>query len=88
MEQVYAFYEERIALHRAHLDALKRRMHQIGTLRLLLVIGALILLWLLRAGSSTLLGMIFIAFALPFSLLMLWHNRLDARKTYEETLWS
>ena len=86
MEKVYAFYEERIALHRAHLDALKRRMHQIGTLRLLLVIGALILLWLLRAGSSTLLGMIFIAFALPFSLLMIWHNRLDARKTYEETL--
>ena len=86
MEQVYAFYEERIALHRAHLDALKRRMHQIGTLRLLLVIGALILLWLLRAGSSTLLGMTFIAFALPFSLLMIWHNRLDARKTYEETL--
>ena len=86
MEQVYAFYEERIALHRARLDALKRRMHQIGTLRLLLVIGALILLWLLRAGSSTLLGMTFIAFALPFSLLMIWHNRLDARKTYEETL--
>lgn len=86
MEQLYAFYEEQIVLHRAHLDTLKRRIHRIGTLRLLLVIGALTLLWLLRAESSILLGMIFIAFALPFCLLMIWHNRLDALKTYEETL--
>ncbi|MCF2602669.1 DNA mismatch repair protein MutS [Parabacteroides distasonis] len=86
MEQLYTFYEEQIALHRARLNALKRRMHQIGTLRLLLVIGALIALWLLRAESGTLLGMVFVAFALPFGLLMMWHNRLDARKTHEETL--
>ena len=86
MEQLYAFYEEQIALHRVQLDALKRRIHQIGTLRLLLVIGALTVLWLLRAESNTLLGMIFVAFALPFGLLMVWHNRLDARKTHEETL--
>lgn len=86
MESLYTFYEEQIALHRARLNALKRRMHQIGTLRLLLVIGALIALWLLRAESNTLLGMVFVAFALPFGLLMMWHNRLEARKTHEETL--
>ena len=86
MEQLYAFYEEQIALHRAHLDALKRRIHQLGTLRLLLVIGAIASITYFRAESSTLLGMIFIAFALPFGLLMIRHNRLDARKSHEETL--
>ena len=86
MEQLYTFYEEQIALHHAHLDALKHRIHQIGTLRLLLVIGAIASITYFRAESSTLLGMIFIAFALPFGLLMLGHNRLDAQKSHEETL--
>ena len=86
MEQLYAFYEGQIALYRMHLDALRLRIHQIGTLRLLLVIGALITLWLFRSESSTLLGMIFVSFALPFGLLMIWHNQLDARKTHEAIL--
>ena len=86
MEKVYAFYEEQIALHSMRLNALKHRIHQIGTLRLLLVIGGLILLWLLRSESGIVLGTLALVIVFPFAALMGWHNRLDGRKRYEESL--
>lgn len=86
MEQRNTFYEEQIAQHSRSLNRLKKRIHQFGTLRLLLVLGAITLLWLCRAESGAFLGSIFTAFALPFALLMYGHNRLQGQKVLEERL--
>ena len=51
MEKVYAFYRERIREASGEVGRLRREIHWLGTLRLLLVAGALGLVWGLRASG-------------------------------------
>ena len=79
-------YEKTIEKNIATAGRLGRRIHMLGTLRLLLVVG-LIALWVacgergwgvLAAGSAL--------FIVPFVWLMVLHGRLSERKEYADTL--
>lgn len=86
MEALIRFYDERIAQHRATLEALKRKICHAGTLRLLIVVAALVAVWIARgAGWGVLMG-IGVACAVPFVALMVYHNRLSARKDFAAEL--
>ena len=86
MEALIRFYDERIAQHRATLEALKRKIYHAGTLRLLIVVAALVAVWIARgAGWVVLMGIVAVC-AVPFVALMVYHNRLSARKDFATEL--
>lgn len=83
---MYIFYQERIDSLSGKLNKLKRDIHWVGTLRLLLVIAAGVCIWFFRQEGIETLSCIALAFALPFIGLMVLHNKLFYRKEYTETL--
>ena len=86
MEALIRFYDERIAQHRATLEALKRKIYHAGTLRLLIVVAALVAVWIARGAGWGVLAGIVVACAVPFVALMVYHNRLSARKDFATEL--
>ena len=57
-----------------------------GSIRLALVAGAILSLWIFRDESWQCLTGITFAYIIPFALLMWYHNKMYARKVYAETL--
>lgn len=86
MEALIRFYDERIAQHRATLEALKRKIYHAGTLRLLIVVAALVAVWIARGAGWGVLAGIGAVCAVPFVALMVYHNRLSARKDFAAEL--
>ena len=84
MEQIYGYYREQVAAMERTAAGLGRRIHLMGTVRLALVAGAILALWLSRDASWGWIAGAMAAFAVPFALLMWLHNRLYARKLYAE----
>ena len=66
MEALIRFYDERIAQHRATLEALKRKIYHAGTLRLLIVVAALVAVWIARGAGWGVLAGIVVVCAVPF----------------------
>lgn len=83
---MYIFYEEKIKALSESLEKLKRNIHAVGTVRLLLVIGAGVSLWIFRQEGVWMLTAIGLTFALPFIALIIIHNKLFYKKEYTETL--
>ncbi len=86
MEEVYSYYKENIDVYTRRLGNLKKRIHMLGSIRLALVAGAILSLWIFRNESWEWLTGITFAYIVPFALLMGYHNRLYARKIYAEAL--
>ena len=84
IEEIYSFYRTRKEEHFIVLQKLKRLIHRIGTLRLLLIIGMLATLWLCRDNELTVLIAITAVYMLFFSLLVVYHTKLHAKRSYEE----
>ncbi|MDH6534502.1 DNA mismatch repair protein MutS [Parabacteroides sp. 52] len=85
MEKVYTYYTEKIEASTRQLNDLKKKMHVLGSIRLILVLAALISCWIFRQESGWVITGILGLYALPFTLFMVYHNRLHTRKTYTET---
>lgn len=86
MEKVYTYYRENVTSYSRQAEQLKRQIHLLGTIRLILVALLILTIWLLRNESwQIILGSI-VLFAIPFALLMVYHTRLHNRKLYTEAL--
>ena len=85
MEEIIRFYKQQNEALQAEINALSRRIHLVGTIRLLLVIGAAIAIYLFREQSWTVLTGIALVFIVPFAALMHVHNRLFWKRSYAET---
>ena len=86
MEALIRFYDERIAQHRATLEALKRKIYHAGTLRLLIVVAALVAVWIARGAGWGVLTGIAVACVVPFVALMVYHNRLAVQRDFAAEL--
>lgn len=86
MEDLFLFYQTKTAEHSGILQQLKKRIHQIGTLRLLLIIGMLVTLWCCRDNGLPALIGIAAGFLLFFFALVVYHTRLHTKRTYEERI--
>jgi Ca2+/Na+ antiporter len=86
MDKEEAFYKEIIRDSAIKLEALKKRIHLIGSFRLLVVLMAAFSLWLFREESWSLRLLVLLGCAVVFILLMIYHNRLFARKEYHDKL--
>lgn len=86
MEKIYDYYKvtEEENLKRA--DVLKRRIHLIGTIRALVTLAFIVAMIFLIDQGWVLLGVVALAFAIPFAALMVYQNRLTSRKSYAEAL--
>ena len=71
MEEIIRFYKQQSEALQTEINALSRRIHLVGTIRLLLVIGAAIAIYLFREQSWTVLTGIALVFIVPFAALML-----------------
>ncbi len=83
-DEIFLFYRTKKDEHFIILQNLKRRIHNIGTLRLLLIAGMIITLWFCRNLGVPVLIATAIAFLIPFLALIVYHTKLHAKHTYEE----
>lgn len=86
MEEVYAFYRERIGKATGEVGRLRREIHWLGTLRLVLVAGAFGLIWGLRESGWLWMTISLLICAGLFAFLMWRHFKLFARKSDLERL--
>lgn len=86
MENIYSYYQENIAAYTRRIDNLRKKIHLLGTIRLGLVAGLILMIWLFKAENLTILTGITLSFIVPFIALMVYHTKLFARKTYAEGL--
>ena len=84
IEDTYIFYKEKREKHLVILQNLKRRIHQIGTVRLILIIGMLVTLWICRNSGVPMLIAIAASFMFVFLILVVYHTKLHEKRTYEE----
>ena len=84
MKDIYSFYQTKKDERYSILQNLKRRIHQVGTLRLLLIISMFITLWLCRNNGLPMLFAIVAIFTAFFLLLVVYHTILYRKRTYEE----
>ena len=84
IKDIYSFYQTKKDEHFSILQNLKRRIHQVGTLRLLLIISMFITLWLCRDNGLPMLFVIAAVFMAFFLLLVVYHTILHGKRTYEE----
>ena len=85
MKNLSTYYQELIHTLFTEKNQVNRKIHIIGTIRLLLVIGALLMLYgFHQEGWHIIMGIILL-FGLPFIGLMIFHNRLFFRRKYIDT---
>ncbi|MDR0393955.1 MAG: DNA mismatch repair protein MutS [Tannerella sp.] len=84
IDEIFLFYRTKQKEHSDILQTLKRNIHNTGTLRLLVIIGMIVTLWLCRGYSVTALMAVAAAFLLPFFVLVVYHTGLHAKRAYEE----
>ena len=82
MEEIYSYYKENIDAYTRRLGNLKKKIHLMGSIRLALVVGAILSLWIFRDESWQWLTGITFAYIIPFALLMWYHNKMYARKDW------
>lgn len=86
MKKVYNYYQENIEAYTRRSHSMRKKIHMAGSIRLALVVGAVVTLWLCKTQEWQILVGIALAYILPFIVLMVWHNRLFAQKMYAEAL--
>ena len=86
MEKVYQYYRDTIAAYTRRSDNLKKKIHLIGTIRLLLVAGLIAAIWFLKTESWMMLTGAVILFLIPFVGLMVYHTFLSSKKSYADVL--
>ncbi|MDH6304253.1 hypothetical protein M2459_000981 [Parabacteroides sp. PF5-5] len=86
MEKVHNYYQNTIEAYTRRVDNLQKKIHLFGTIRLLIVIVAIINIWVLKDMDWKILAGIFLLYAIPFAVLMFYHSLLSNRKTYAEAL--
>jgi len=86
MEKVLHFYKSQIASFTSIMESLMKKIHRLGTIRLLLFVCALISVWFCRDFNWLVLTTILFVFAIPFTILMVYHSKLLHRKEYAEAM--
>ena len=84
IEDVYNYYRSEKEKHTGGLQKLKRIIYHIGTLRLLLIIGMVLALWICRDKNSAVLVAVAGVFSGCFLLFVVYHTKLHDRRSFEE----
>ena len=85
MEQIYDYYRSTRDINLAQAKELKRRIHLAGTLRFVVVAACIAVLIIIKENWPVYTTVV-LAFAVPLIALVVWGDRLAARKTYAEQM--
>ena len=80
MEKIYNYYQDIVTAYTRRADNLKKKIHLLGSIRLLLVAGLIAMVWFFKSEDWKVLAGIAVLFIIPFIALMVWHTKLFARK--------
>lgn len=83
MKDIILYYTRQCGQLKESITTLNRKIHRIGTLRLLLVLAGVLLLYLFRQENIWTLTAIIAACLLPYLFLMQIHNRLFSKRNYQ-----
>ena len=86
MKKIIQYYKGQIASFTERREALKKNIHRVGTVRLLLFAAALVTVWFCRDSSWLIWAGILMIYAIPFTVLMVYHTKLFHRKEYAEVM--
>lgn len=86
METIENFYKDNRTAYQRRADNLRRKIHLLGTMRLVLAIGLIGAIWIFKSENWSILSGIVCLFILPFIVLMIYHTKLAKRKGYAETM--
>ncbi len=86
MKRIFTYYKENIEAYSHHLNHLKKQIHLLGSIRLILVAAAIISVWFLRNSSWEFIAGTLLLYIIPFAALMVYHNRLAYKRLYTEGL--
>ena len=86
IDEVYRFYRSNIESHSAILQQLKRRIYHIGTLRLVLIAGMIMAVWLLRDKDWISIFIVGSVCLFCFIFLVVYHTKLYKKRAFEEGL--
>jgi len=86
INKVYLFYRTKKEHHLQIAKHLKRRIYHIGTLRLAVVIGMIVALWMLRDKDLIILIVLAGVCLFCFLLLVVYHTKLYEKRAFEEGL--
>ncbi|MDR0795663.1 MAG: DNA mismatch repair protein MutS [Tannerella sp.] len=84
MEPLFLFYQAQITFFTAKREALKKAIHRLGTVRLLLFVAAIATIWFCRDYDRMILIGILFVFAVPFGIFMVYHTKLSDRKDFAD----
>lgn len=82
IESVTSFYTENVQKYSIDLLNLNKRIHRVGTIRLILLVIALFVIWHFRSLDNLWLLCLGLGFAIPFLLLVIRHNKLFEKRRY------
>lgn len=83
-EDIVRFYENQMVHYTRIRESLRKKIYQAGTIRLFLFIALLVTVWFFRnEGWITWLS-IFLIYAIPFAILMVYHTKLSGKRAYAE----
>lgn len=86
INNIYNHYNNIIKENDFSVKKLSKKIYTLGTIRLILVAGAIITILLWPEPGWKISGLIALAYFIPFLVLMIWCGRLSERKTYANTL--
>ena len=86
MKQIYHYYQENITAYTKRIALLSKKIHLLGTIRLVLILLLFINIWIFKSGSAIVLASTSISILLIFAYLMYLHTKLSNEKEYFETL--
>ncbi len=86
METIYNTYKVTIDENLKRIQLLKRKIHILGTIRLLIVIAAMITMGIMGVAQWIYWPLVTVIYAIPFVFFMVWHNRLAYRRSYAEEM--
>ena len=84
IEEIYSFYRGKKEEHSIILQKLKRHIYNIGSIRLILMAGMFVTLWLCRNNGLPFLIVTASIFLFFFFLFVVYHTKLHTKRTYEE----
>ncbi len=86
MDKVFDYYRSNIEAYTRRVNNLQKKIHLMGTIRLLIVAAAIVSIWFLRAQDWRIIAGVTLLYFIPFIGLMIYHNFLAGKKSYAETL--
>lgn len=86
MEKIYRYYNDVIKENSSLVKNLSSTIYTFGTIRLLLVAGAIITYFMWPEPNWKITSLIFLGYLIPFVVILVWDNKLSRKREYASIL--